>query len=153
MRIIFLLGALATALFAAVVVLNAQTMAEPSAMNIGYTTVRGAPGVIAASLAAVAIVAFALCLGVQALLFNRTRRAHTKALETQRSLAEEAEASRFNQLRLTMVSEFEKLAIALSASQDALRAEIQDSGNSIAAMLAEIDDRTRTNPPTGNQAR
>jgi hypothetical protein len=149
MRIIVLLGTLSTVLFAAFLLLNGQAMTAPSPLNLGIATVQGPPGIIAAALAAGAIIAFAMCLGMQAIRSGRARRSQAKALEHQRALAEEAETSRYNQLRIAMTSEFERLASTLSTSQDALRIEIQDSGNSIAAMLAEIDDRMRARPPEG----
>jgi hypothetical protein len=62
-------------------------------------------------------------------------------------LVEQVEVSRFNELRLALVSEFERFSSTLTATRDALRVEIHDSGNSIAAMLAEIDDRAKTTEP------
>ncbi len=83
----------------------------------------------------------------QAVSNARRARETAKALEAQRALVEQVEVSRFNELRLALVSEFERFSSTLTATRDALRVEIHDSGNSIAAMLAEIDDRAKTTEP------
>lgn len=76
----------------------------------------------------------------QGQILMETRR-HQKALQEQRTLADQAEASRFTELKVSMVSEFEKLAIQLQQSQSAVSRELREQTNSLAAMLGEIDDR------------
>ena len=147
MRILFSLGAFATVLLAVLAALNEQAMMAPGEINLGIATAQGPLALVITALASAAIAALAAALGIQAILGSRERRMHAKALQAQRSLAETAETSRFNEIRVWMTTEFERLAKSMSVSQDALRAEIQDSGNSLAAMLAEIDDRTRTSSP------
>ena len=70
-----------------------------------------------------------------------TRR-HTKELQAQRTLADEAEASRFTELRSLLHAELDRLASRVEQTQAGLRTEIRDSANSLSAMIGEIDDRT-----------
>jgi hypothetical protein len=97
------------------------------------------------------VLVFALYMAVwQGSILMDTRR-HTKELQAQRALADQAEASRFTELRAVLQAEMAQLAQRLDASQQVLRREIQDSGNSIAAVLGEMDDRFKTGP--GRDAR
>ena len=72
-------------------------------------------------------------------------RHQAKQLEKQRTLANEAEASRFVELGKAMHAEFEQLSERLKQSQTAVTQNVQESVNSLAAMLGEIDDRTKPN--------
>jgi len=76
----------------------------------------------------------------------------TRELRTQRELTENAEASRFHQLRTAVESvlreqnnqtqEFKKTVLArLEELERDLRSTVEQSGNSIAAYLGEIEDR------------
>lgn len=147
MRILFLLGALAAALLAAFVTLNWQAVASTQPANLGFASFDAPVGLVVLGLCLTVMATFGLGLASQVLSGAKARRAQTRALEVQRTLANDAEASRYHELRAVLLGEFERLAATLSESQDALRVEIQDTGNSIAAMLAEIDDRTRRASP------
>ncbi len=85
----------------------------------------------------VALASFALWQGSTLAMFRRNAR----ELETQRQLAEEAEASRFTALTTTVEQERTRVEARVEASEAALRAEINDGINSLAAMLAELDNR------------
>jgi hypothetical protein len=68
-------------------------------------------------------------------------RRQTKELQVQRTLADQAEASRFTELRVIVHDELERLADRMTQALDALRAEIRDHANSLAATIGELDDR------------
>ena len=81
-------------------------------------------------------------------------RAHAKELQSNRNLADQAEASRFTELRTFLEAEFKRqnaadgeVKAALLARIDQLERElrlaVEQSGNSLAASLAEMDDRQR----------
>lgn len=143
MRILLLLCALAIALLAAVATFNWTAIETPSPVSLGFVHIDASLGAILLVLCLVALASLAIYTAWQAVSNARRARETAKALEAQRALAEQVEVSRFNELRLALVSEFERFSSTLTATQDALRVEIQDSGNSIAAMLAEIDDRAK----------
>jgi hypothetical protein len=80
-----------------------------------------------------------------------TRR-HTRELQTQRELADKAEASRFTELRSFLEAELHKLAEQSGGSQatmvtkldhvqEDLRALITQTENSLSAYIGELEDR------------
>nr|MDQ2735046.1 LapA family protein [Pseudomonadota bacterium] len=73
-------------------------------------------------------------------------RRHAKELQGQRLLAEQAEASRFTELRAAFQEEMTRLTERLTVAHEALRTEIRDNANSLAAALGEMDDRLRRAP-------
>jgi K+-sensing histidine kinase KdpD len=144
MRTLLLLGALAAALLVAFILLNWAVVAVPMPVSLGLASADLPVGLTVLTLGAALIAALVTYIVAQALSAARARRVHAKAFEAQRSLAEQAEASRFSELRTVMKAEFDHLSSTLIANQDVLRTDIQESANSIAAMLAEIDDRTKS---------
>jgi hypothetical protein len=64
-------------------------------------------------------------------------------LQTQRSLADDAEASRFTALSALLRAEMAKQDARLEAAFTTLRNELKDTEHSIAATLGEMDDRQR----------
>jgi uncharacterized integral membrane protein len=122
------------ALVAGFAALNWTAFTTPVPLSLGVTTVEAPLGL--AMLALVVVVALAF-LGYVALFQGRllleTRR-HAKELQAQRLLADQAEASRFTELRALLQAEVVRL-------EGALRGEIRDSANSLAAMIGELDDR------------
>jgi hypothetical protein len=71
----------------------------------------------------------------------RDYRQQSKELHTQRTLADDAEASRFTALTTLLREEMSKQDARLQAAVDALRGEVRDTEHSLAATLAELDDR------------
>ena len=75
-------------------------------------------------------------------------RRHAKELKEQRLLADQAEASRFTELRGVLLAETARLQQQLDALQQSLRSDIREHSNALAASLGEIDDRYgRSLPP------
>lgn len=68
-------------------------------------------------------------------------RRQAKELTAQRTLADQAEASRFTELRTLMHDELERLADRMARMHETLSTEIRDNSNSLAATLGELDDR------------
>jgi uncharacterized integral membrane protein len=68
-------------------------------------------------------------------------RRQAKELTAQRTLADQAEASRFTDLRSLMHDELEHLADRTARMHETLRTEIRDNANSLAATIGELDDR------------
>jgi uncharacterized integral membrane protein len=117
------------ALFSA---MNWSALTTATALSFFGATVQAPLGLILLGTA----VAFALLALVYA-AFQRTAmlleaRRHAQALEAQRQLAETAEASRLSELRAQMEREF---AIT--------RRTLEESVNSLAAAIGEMDERLR----------
>lgn len=130
---------------------DAFTTATTLSLGPGLGSVQAPLGLVMLGLMGAMVLVFALYMAVwQGSILMDTRR-HTKELQAQRALADQAEASRFTELRAVLQAEMAQLAQRLDASQQVLRREIQDSGNSIAAVLGEMDDRFKTGP--GRDAR
>ncbi len=143
MRTRTLLALLFVVLIVAFAVLNWPAFNVRSSLSLGFLTFEAPLGLAMLALMGAMTLGFAVYMATwQGKVLLDTRR-HTKELQTQRKLADEAEASRFTELRGAMRQEFETLAQRLAQSQEALRAEVHESVNSLAAMLAEMDDRSR----------
>jgi hypothetical protein len=79
-------------------------------------------------------------------------RRHARELQLQREIAENAEGSRFNQLRSLLEAELRELTDRSAESKAAilarldeidreLRATMEQSANTLAAYIGEVDDR------------
>lgn len=87
------------------------------------------------------VLAFAAYMAVwQGKALSEARR-NGKELERQRLLAEQAETSRFSDLRALMQSETQQLSARIGEVQEALRKEIRENTNSLVATIGEMDDR------------
>ena len=138
-------------LVAAFFALNVDEFTRASVLSLGFTTIRAPLGVMMLVLLAAALLVF-----LASTLYMQSRnvleaRTHTRALNAQRELADKAEASRFTELRAYL----EEQALAVQrreaasqtvltdrfAQQQALLARIEQSDNSIAARLAQLEAR------------
>lgn len=150
MRARTFIALLVIALIAAFTILNWAAFNTPTPLSLGFTSFEAPLGLVMLALLALVVVGFAVYLALwQGTILMETRR-HSKELQAQRELADQAEASRFTELRAAMQAEFATLGERLTQAQDALRQEMRDSGNSLAATIGEIEDRlTRQNrlPP------
>jgi uncharacterized integral membrane protein len=147
--ILFVLVALA--LFTAV---NWQAITAPARLSLVFATIEAPLGIVL--LGAVVLLAALFLLYVvylqSSVLFEERR--HARELHAQRELAEQAERSRFNELRGFLETELQKLGQDGARSQSELlsrleaferntRAAIAQSENTVAAYMAELDDRLK----------
>jgi uncharacterized membrane protein affecting hemolysin expression len=136
--LLLLLVLLATAAF---VIINWTTVATPTRLSLLVTTVEAPIGLVMLTLVILVVLAFGTYVLVwQSAMMVESRR-QTKELQLQRNLADQAEASRFTELRSVLHDELETLANRIAQMQEALRAEIHDNANSLSATIAELDDR------------
>ena len=143
MRTRTLLVLLVITLIVAFAALNWTAFTAPTTLSLGFTRFDAPLGLAMLGALAIVILAFAIYMAVwQGSILRETRR-HTKELHAQRTLADQAEASRFTELRNLVHTEIEQLAERISTSQAGLRTEIRENTNSLAAMLAELDDRLK----------
>lgn len=141
--------ALVIALLAA---LNWSTLATPTLISLGVTSVTAPLGLIMLGLTVLLAIFFvAYVLTLQGSVLVETRR-HNKAMQTQRDLAEKAEASRLAELRSSLDAQLQQHALDARLSRDSLLGRIDQleqgfvqrldqSDNSTAAYLGQLEDR------------
>lgn len=149
-RTLILLIALgAIAIFAA---LNWSTFITPTTLSLGVTDFQAPLGLVMLIAIAVLTALFLVfIITMQTTVLLETRR-QARELQTSRTLAEQAEASRYTELRLYIDGELQKLDAHNQASvaattacldriEQEVRTAIDESSNSLAALIAELDDR------------
>jgi uncharacterized integral membrane protein len=159
----FVLAFLLIGVFA---LLNWPAFTAPTTLSLFFTTVQAPLGVIMLGLLVVLALLFAVwAVSMQATTLIETRRT-TRELHAQRELADKAEASRFIELRSFLTAELLRVSQAAYESradvlgrmdrmQDELRLSLEHQSNSLAATIAELDDRIERNhlPPPDITAR
>lgn len=147
--IILLIALCAIAAFAA---LNWAAFTTPTTLSLGVTDFQAPLGLVMLIAIAVLTALFLVfIITLQTTVLLETRR-QARELQTSRTLAEQAETSRFNELRLHIDGELQRLdardqaaAAAMTTCLDRmereLRTAIEDSGNTLAAYIGELDER------------
>jgi hypothetical protein len=132
--------------------LNWSAFIAPTALSLGFTTVEAPLGLILLTIVGLLTLLFLVYVTyLQSTVLFETRR-HSRELQAQRELAEQAEASRFNQLRAFIETELEKVAGEIEQSKSLLltrldqierdfRTGLEQTGNSLAASIGELEDR------------
>lgn len=152
MRIRSLLLILVLALIGAFTALNWSAFLANNTLSFGVTTLQAPVGLIMLGLL-VFVVAYFLVyvLYLQSTVLFDARR-NAKELQTNRELADKAEASRFTELRGFLEAGLKQRAEQDSAGQQAvlarldaleksLRTTVEQSGNSLSAYIGELEDR------------
>jgi uncharacterized integral membrane protein len=120
---------------------NWAAVTAPTRLSLLVTTFEAPIGLLMLDLVVLVVLTFGVYLVVwQSAMLLESRR-QTKELQAQRTLADQAEASRFTELRDIVHDELKGLANRMAQMQDALRTEIRDNANSLTATIAELDDR------------
>ena len=144
---VIILGAIA-----ALAALNWETFNLPTDLWLGVMTVQAPLGLVMLGLTAL-LSAFFLALFIQLQSYSLLEsRRHTKELQLQRERADQAEASRFTELRQFVELEMRaidkqnlELRGALLDRLDRLNTgiatAIEQSGNTVAAHIGELEDR------------
>lgn len=144
-------------LIAALAALNWGLLVSPTLMSIGFMQVTAPFGLIMLGLTALLGIFFvAYVVYLQSSILLETRR-HTKEMQTQRDLADKAEASRFTELRnfletqenAHMARNAERHAALLARIEQveaAARARAEQTDNTIAAHIGQLEDRIDRRP-------
>ena len=127
--------------------LNWEVLSTPSEVNLGLTTIHAPLGVLMLALTVLLCVIFiAYVLSLQGSVMLEARR-HNKELTAQRELADKAEASRFTELRQVLERQHADgqtaLMVRLAELESHLIARAQESDNSNAAYLGQLEDHMR----------
>ena len=140
------------AVFAGFLVLNWAVVMAPTTLSFGFWTAQAPLGLLLLGFTGLITAMFLFLLVVQqATVLVETRRA-AKELTAQRTLADQAEASRFTVLGEHMDEAFRRLeaqaatrqsalAQRLNELEQALRTHVDQASNSLAAFIGELDDR------------
>ena len=133
-------------------VLNWSAFMSETTLSVGFTTVQAPLGLILlviTGLLALLFLIYVVYLQSSALLENRRQ---SRELQSQREVAENAEASRFYQLKTSLeealreqsnqAAQFNNAILARLEKLDRdLRVIIEQSSNSLAAYIGEVEDR------------
>jgi len=138
--IIIVLGALAF--------LNFPYLVQSVPTSLGFTTLQAPLGLILMLLTAVMVIVFiAYVIAMQGSWLLESR-AHTKEMAAQRDLAEKAEVSRIADLRAAIESlhkeDMQKLMARLDEIESRLNQRAQESDNSTAAYVGQLEEQLRT---------
>jgi uncharacterized integral membrane protein len=135
---------IAAAVLAAVfVIINWSVFSAPARFYFFIGTFSVPVGVVMLALIALVTLGYAIYLGIWQSKLLMDYRRQSKELQSQRSLADDAEASRFTALSALLREEMGRQDARLDAAFTALRNELKDTEHSIAATLGEMDDRQR----------
>jgi uncharacterized integral membrane protein len=150
LRTLLLVLALAlTAVFAAV---NWSAFTAPTRLSVVFASIEAPLGLIMLAVTAVVAVLFLVFIVyLQSSVLLEARR-HAKELEAQRQLADQAEASRFTELRSFLDTALAQLGAASEQMKGELvarierletetRLAVESSGNTLAAYIGELEDR------------
>ena len=155
LRTVFILIVLAAvALFAAI---NWKAFMAPTTLSLVFGNVEAPLGLILLAVVGLLTLLFLLyVVYLQSSVLMENRR-NARELQAQRELADQAEASRFSQLRSFLEKELgglggktEESKVAVLAKLEALerdlRSVVEQSGNTLAACIGEIEDRLERGP-------
>ena len=139
LRTLLVLATLAlVALFAA---LNWAAFTAPTELSLVVATVHAPLGVILLALLALeAVVFFLYVAALQAQRLADARR-FGQSVQQQMQLAEKAEASRLTELRGLLETELAALRSRLDAMESELRRSVDESSNTLAAHIGEVEDK------------
>ena len=143
-------------------VLNWSAFMAPTSLSVGFAVVQAPLGLVMLGLLAFLTLLFLVfVVYVQTSVLLDARR-HARELKANRELADQAEASRFTELRGFLEGEMKTLSNLNSESRDAvqarldqldrdLRSAVEESGNTLVAYFSELEDRlereSRGQPP------
>ncbi len=143
----------------ALVFLNWEVFTASSVLSLGIIDIQVPLGLLMIALLVIFIVLFlAFTTYLQSSALLQARR-HEKALQTNRDLADKAEASRFSALQTQLEVELKKLHDAgsdnkagilsrLDALDDKISALLKQSENTFSAYFGELEDRLDTESKT-----
>jgi uncharacterized integral membrane protein len=141
-------------LIGAFAVVNWKAIVAPTALSFLVTDVQAPLGLILLAITAFITVLFLLYLVYLQTSVLLDSRRHSRELQAQRELADQAEASRFTELRLFLESELHKLAgqsaeaesrvtARLEQVQRDLSAAMSQTETSLSAYIGELEDRVQ----------
>jgi uncharacterized integral membrane protein len=129
MRTTSLLVLLVLSLAAAFLALNGSVVMAPAHLSLFFATLEAPTGLVMLAILAAVLFAFVSDLAIGQSTSLLASRRHANELQAQGALADQAEASRFTELRALMLAKLERLANRVSQAQNALRTETKAAAN------------------------
>lgn len=131
---------------------NWSAFMSPTTLTFGVGTVEAPLGLILLAIVGLITLLFLIYIVLLQSSSLLESRRQTRELQSQRELADRAEESRFQQLRSAMETELRNLdtqakeskatiLTRLDALERDMRLTVEQSGNTLAAYLGEIEDR------------
>jgi hypothetical protein len=119
---------------AAFTILNWTAFTTPTSLSLVFASVQAPLGLVMLVIAGLITIAFLLYVAyLQGTVILETRRA-ARELQSQRQLADQAEASRFTELHKTLEERLDRL-------DHDLRATVEQTGTVLTAYIGEVEDR------------
>ena len=142
---------LTVALITVLAVFNWNALATPSEVSLGLLSFEAPLGVLMLGLTVLLGIFFvAYVLSLQGSVLLETRR-HAKEMQAQRELADKAEASRFTELRSFLEAQNQRsqseLMGRLDAMENRVAARAQESDNSTAAYMGQLEQQMQSRKP------
>lgn len=145
-------------LIAGFVALNFEQILQPSTLNFGFSEVQAPMGLVLLGMLALVLVVFLLALVYYQTVHLMEVRRITREVAEQRRLADQAEASRFTELRQYLQTEMQataarerdlsdKMHQKIEQLQTILTRVIEQSGNGLEASIGELEDRLERQLP------
>lgn len=145
-------------LIAGFVALNFEQILQPTALNFGFSEVQAPMGLVLLGMLALVLVVFLLALVYYQTMHLMEVRRITREVADQRRLADQAEASRFTELRQYLQTEMQataarerdlsdKMHQKIDQLQTILIRVIEQSGNGLEASIGELEDRLERQLP------
>jgi len=127
---------------------NWGTFVAPTRLSLIFTHVDAPLGLVMLGFTAVvAAVLLGYAFKVQMNALTGARR-QAEELRRQRELADQAEASRFTEIRRYLEQELASLRAGQQASEQRLREDLTAATNTLAACVGEVDERFERRWPT-----
>ncbi|MFN3368475.1 MAG: DNA cytosine methyltransferase [Thermus sp.] len=125
--------------------LNWGEITKPTSLSLGLTRVEAPLGlVLVVALGVVSLLYLIFTIGLETAALLEVRR-YARELLHYKKLAEEAEQSRYTELRSYLEAEFKRLAEAEREEIRALEARVAETlekhGNTLAAYIGELEDQ------------
>lgn len=141
MRIKSAFGLLVLVWIVAFLALNWQVISSPARVQFVIGTADTRVGVVIIALGLPVLLALLINFGIGQSALRQENRRQAKDLQVLRALADSAETSRITELGTLFRCEIASLDQRMQAATESLRSELHDTERSIAATLAEMDDR------------
>ncbi len=141
MRVRTIVSLIVALVIAAFLIINWSVFTAPASFSFLVGKVTVPIGVVIVGLLVLVALMFAVYVAVWQGTVLMDYRRQSKELNTQRALADDAEASRFTALSTLLREEMAKQTAQFNEALATLRTEVHDTEHSIAATLAEMDDR------------
>jgi len=148
MKLRSLLVVLVLVLLVLFAIVNWQVVVEPTSLNLLVTHVEAPLGLVMLGFTALLVaVLLGYAFKVQVTALADTRR-QAAELRQQRELADQAEASRFTELRGYLEKELAALRESQQAAERRLHDELAATSNALSAAIGEVDERIERQFPT-----